>query len=100
MATVVGSWNRDWNLKTKNRESCKVAGCGLRVALFYQPIAQGNECKSRYNTCCHITDKSGGVEVEWLKGNSSKATKLHPEYKSTLRQPSKDNWYKITELLD
>ena len=41
-----------------------------------------------------------GVEVEWLKGNSSKATKLHPEYKSTLRQPSKDNWYKITELLD
>ena len=41
-----------------------------------------------------------GIEIEWLKGKSSKATKLHPEYKSTLHQPSKDNWYKITELLD
>jgi Holliday junction resolvase len=41
-----------------------------------------------------------GIELEWLKGKSSKATKLHPEYKSTLHQPSKDNWYKITELLD
>ena len=39
-----------------------------------------------------------GVEVDWLKGEPSKATKLHPEYKSTLHQPSKDNWYKITEL--
>ena len=41
-----------------------------------------------------------GVYVDWLEGGSSKATKLHPEYKSTLHQPSKDNWYKITELLD
>lgn len=40
-----------------------------------------------------------GVEVKWLKGGSSNATKLHPEYKSTLHQPSKDNWWKITELL-
>ena len=41
-----------------------------------------------------------GIEIEWLKGGASKATKLHPEYKSTLHQPSKDNWWKITELLD
>ncbi len=41
-----------------------------------------------------------GVYVDWLEGGSSKATKLHPEYKSTLHQPSKDNWYKITELLE
>ena len=41
-----------------------------------------------------------GIEVEWLKGEGTKATKLHPEYKSTLRQSSKDDWYKITELLD
>lgn len=46
-----------------------------------------------------------GVEVDWLQGKSSKASKTdankqHPEYKSTLRQTSKDNWYKITELLD
>lgn len=40
-----------------------------------------------------------GIEIEWLKGGASKATKLHPEYKSTLHQPSKDNWWKITELL-
>ena len=40
-----------------------------------------------------------GVYVEWLDGGSSKATKLHPEYKSTLHQTSKDNWWKITELL-
>ena len=40
-----------------------------------------------------------GIEIKWLKGKSSEATKLHPEYKSTLHQPSKDNWYKITELL-
>ena len=40
-----------------------------------------------------------GVEVDWLKGGSSNATKLHPEYKSTLHQTSKDNWWKITELL-
>lgn len=46
-----------------------------------------------------------GVEVDWLKGESSKASKenakkQHPEYKSTLHQSSKDNWWKITELLD
>ena len=41
-----------------------------------------------------------GVYVDWLEGGSSKATKLHPEYKSTLHQTSKDNWYKITELLE
>lgn len=46
-----------------------------------------------------------GIEVDWLKGNPSKASKQnakkqHPEYRSTLRQTSKDNWYKITELLD
>lgn len=40
-----------------------------------------------------------GVYVDWLKGGLTKATKLHPEYKSTLRQPSKGNWWKITELL-
>ena len=40
-----------------------------------------------------------GVYVDWLEGGTSKATKLHPEYKSTLHQPSKDNWWKITELL-
>lgn len=45
-----------------------------------------------------------GVEVDWLKGESSKASKenakkQHPEYKSTLHQSSKDNWWKITELL-
>jgi hypothetical protein len=40
-----------------------------------------------------------GVEIDWLKGGSSNATKLHPEYKSTLHQPSKDKWWKITELL-
>ena len=47
----------------------------------------------------------GGVEVDWLKGESTKASKenakkQHPEYKSTLRQTSKDNWWKITQLLD
>lgn len=46
-----------------------------------------------------------GVEVDWLKGESTKASKenakkQHPEYKSTLRQTSKDNWWKITQLLD
>ena len=41
-----------------------------------------------------------GIEIKWLKGKSSKATKVHPEYKSTLHQPSKDKWYKITELLE
>ena len=41
-----------------------------------------------------------GVYVDWLEGGLSKATKLHPEYKSTLRQTSKDNWWKITKLLD
>ena len=46
-----------------------------------------------------------GIEVDWLKGEPSKAsgpnaTKQHPEYKSTLHQTSKDNWYKITKLLD
>ncbi|MEE0910191.1 MAG: hypothetical protein UIQ51_05365, partial [Bacteroidales bacterium] len=41
-----------------------------------------------------------GVYVDWLEGGLSKATKLHPEYKSTLRQTSKDNWWKITQLLD
>ena len=46
-----------------------------------------------------------GVEVDWLQGEPSKASKpiakkQHPEYKSTLRQTSKDNWYKIKELLD
>ena len=46
-----------------------------------------------------------GVEVDWLKGKSSEvskenAKKQHPEYKSTLHQSSKDNWWKITELLD
>ena len=46
-----------------------------------------------------------GVEVDWLQGKSSKASKTdakkqHPEYKSTLRQTSKDNWWKITKLLD
>ena len=41
-----------------------------------------------------------GVYVDWLEGGLTKATKLHPEYKSTLHQPSKDNWYKITELLE
>ena len=46
-----------------------------------------------------------GVEVDWLKGKSSEASKenakkQHPEYKSTLRQTSKDNWWKITKLLD
>jgi hypothetical protein len=45
-----------------------------------------------------------GVEVDWLKGKSSEASKenakkQHPEYKSTLHQSSKDNWWKITELL-
>jgi hypothetical protein len=43
--------------------------------------------------------------VDWLQGKSSKASKTdakkqHPEYKSTLRQTSKDNWWKITKLLD
>lgn len=41
-----------------------------------------------------------GIEEEWLKGGLTKATKLHPEYKSTLRQTSEDNWWKITKLLD
>lgn len=41
-----------------------------------------------------------GVEVKWLKGESSKATKLHPEYKSTLSETSQDKWEKITNLLD
>ena len=41
-----------------------------------------------------------GVYVDWLEGGSSPATKLHPEYKSTLRQPSKGEWWKITKLLD
>lgn len=45
------------------------------------------------------------IEVEWLKGKSSKASKQnakkqHPEYISTLSQTSKDKWYKITKLLD
>ena len=41
-----------------------------------------------------------GVYVDCLEGGSLKATELHPEYKSTLHQPSKDKWYKITELLE
>lgn len=41
-----------------------------------------------------------GVEVDWLKGGLSKATKLHPEYKSTLSETSQDKWEKITNLLD
>lgn len=40
-----------------------------------------------------------GVYVDWLEGGLSKATKLHPEYKSTLHQTSKGKWWKITELL-
>ncbi len=46
-----------------------------------------------------------GVEVDWLRGNPSKASKLnakkqHPEYKSTLSQTSQNKWEKITDLLD
>ena len=53
-----------------------------------------------YNRKCELKSKPMvGVEVDWLKGGASKATKLHPEYKSTLHQTSKDNWWKITELL-
>ena len=40
-----------------------------------------------------------GVYVDWLEGGLTKATKLHPEYKSTLHQTSKGKWWKITELL-
>ena len=45
-----------------------------------------------------------GVELDWLKGNSSKASnpnakKQHPEYKSTLSETSRDKWEKITGLL-
>ena len=41
-----------------------------------------------------------GVYVDWLEGGLTEATKLHPEYKSTLRQTSKGKWWKITKLLD
>lgn len=45
-----------------------------------------------------------GIEVDWLKGNSSAASKpnakkQHPEYKSTLSETSRDKWEKITDLL-
>lgn len=45
-----------------------------------------------------------GVELDWLKGNSSKASnpnakKQHLEYKSTLSETSRDKWEKITALL-
>lgn len=45
-----------------------------------------------------------GVELDWLKGNSSKASnpnakKQRPEYKSTLSETSRDKWEKITDLL-
>ena len=45
-----------------------------------------------------------GVEVDWLEGNSSAASKpnakkQHPEYKSTLSETSRDKWEKITDLL-
>ena len=46
-----------------------------------------------------------GIEVDWLEGNSSAASKpnakiQHPEYKSTLSETSRDKWEKITDLLD
>ena len=46
-----------------------------------------------------------GVEVEWLEGKPSEASKpnakkQHPEYKSTLSETSRDRWEKITDLLD
>lgn len=46
-----------------------------------------------------------GVEVEWLEGKPSEASKpnakkQHPEYKSTLAETSRDRWEKITDLLD
>lgn len=40
-----------------------------------------------------------GIELNWLRGESSKATKNHPEYKSSLKETSKDKWYKIEDLL-
>lgn len=45
-----------------------------------------------------------GVELDWLKGNSSSASKpnakkQHPEYKSSLTETSRDKWEKITDLL-
>ena len=45
-----------------------------------------------------------GVEVDWLEGNSSAASKpnakkQHSEYKSTLSETSRDKWEKITDLL-
>lgn len=45
-----------------------------------------------------------GVEVDWLKGEPSEASKpdakkQHPEYKSTLLETSRDKWEKITDLL-
>ena len=45
-----------------------------------------------------------GIEVDWLEGNSSAASKpnakiQHPEYKSTLSETSRDKWEKITDLL-
>ena len=45
-----------------------------------------------------------GIEVDWLEGNSSAASKpnakiQHPEYKSTLSETSRDKWKKITDLL-
>ena len=49
-----------------------------------------------------------GIEVDWLEGNSSAASKpnakkQHPEYKSTLSETSRDKWEKITrdgEIVD
>lgn len=45
-----------------------------------------------------------GVEVDWLEGKSSAASrpsakKQHPEYKSTLSETSQNKWEKITDLL-
>jgi len=46
-----------------------------------------------------------GVEVDWLEGKPSEASKpnakkQHSEYKSTLPQTSQDKWEKIKDLLD
>ena len=40
-----------------------------------------------------------GVELTWLRGETTPANKNCPEYKSTLKESSRDRWDKIEDLL-
>ena len=40
-----------------------------------------------------------GVELTWLRGETTPANKNRPEYKSTLKESSRDRWDKLEDLL-